>query len=174
MGILRCDIGRISSSFFLSPAVFNDFKQVAFSPDFVLRRPAGMSGALSFHRHLCDAFKVNLPDFLSGSLARSLLADDRLHLLPACTQHPCPASEDTMRGHFSSLLFFFFSFFSFFFFFSSFFPLHFCFWTHEMLIYPFLYRHFVHFSPACLAYVICFNLCFVLFFALSRFTSAIS
>lgn len=54
-----------------------------------------MSGALSFHRHLCDAFKVNLPDFLSYSLA-----DDRLHLLPACAQHPCPASGDTMRGHF--------------------------------------------------------------------------
>lgn len=101
MGILRCDIGRISSSFFLSPPVFNDFKQVAFSPDFVLRRPAGMSGALSFHRHLCDAFKVNLPDFLSDSFA-----DDRLHLLPACAQHPCPASGDAMRGHFSLLLFF--------------------------------------------------------------------
>lgn len=153
MGILRCDIGRISSSFFLSPPVFNDFKQVAFSPGFVLRRPAGMSGALFFHRHLCDAFKVNLPDFLCDSLA-----DDRLHLLPACAQHPCPASGDTMRGHFSLLL----SppFFLFFFLNSSlwvFFPLFLLLNTRES-DFSYLYRYFVHF---CLHVLL---LCVFLFF----------
>lgn len=105
-----------------------------------------MSGALSFHRHLCDAFKVNLPDFLSDSLA-----DDRLHLLPACAQHPCPASGDTMRGHFSLLLFFLTLLFCFFVFSVSAFK-------HVNLIFPTFQRYFVHF---CLHVLL---LCVFLFF----------